>query len=211
MRSASRRTPPRSSSSASRAPKPARSSSTCARFTAATAKHGPRRRPLPNTRLIGLDNLPAVCDAPRRGQVVRTNWRQSTSLPEPPGQRATAVQRPTGRKSMNPRILGVVGLIAALTFAIPTATATTGSKSATRAAANTLTVWLQIDAQSSWPDLVASTNREFERRYPGWTVDVQYASWPDHLQKFDATLAGGSPPDVKEMGNTEMTKYMAAG
>ena len=112
---------------------------------------------------------------------------------------------------MNPRILGVVGLIAALTFAIPTATATTGSKSATRAAANTLTVWLQIDAQSSWPDLVASTNREFERRYPGWTVDVQYASWPDHLQKFDATLAGGSPPDVKEMGNTEMTKYMAAG
>ena len=33
----------------------------------------------------------------------------------------------------------------------------------------------------------------------------------DHLQKFDATLAGGGRPDVIEMGNTEMTKYMAAG
>src|SRR5206468_3142508 len=47
--------------------------------------------------------------------------------------------------------------------------------------------------------------------HAGWTVDVQYQSWPDHLQKFDATLAGGNSPDVIEMGNTEMTKYMAAG
>ena len=32
-----------------------------------------------------------------------------------------------------------------------------------------------------------------------------------HLQKFDAGLAGGDAPDVIELGNTEMTKYMAAG
>src|SRR5207244_11804961 len=44
-----------------------------------------------------------------------------------------------------------------------------------------------------------------------YTVDVQYQNWGDHLQKFDATLAGGNTPDVIEMGNTEMTKYMAAG
>ena len=42
-------------------------------------------------------------------------------------------------------------------------------------------------------------------------VNVQYQNWGDHLQKFDATLAGGGGPDVIEMGNTEMTKYMAAG
>ena len=110
---------------------------------------------------------------------------------------------------MNPRFLGVVGLIAALTIAIPTAAARTSPESST--GGNKLTVWLQVDARSSWPDLVASTNREFERTHPGWTVDVQYQSWPDHLQNFDATLAGGNVPDVKEMGNTEMTKYMAAG
>ena len=40
---------------------------------------------------------------------------------------------------------------------------------------------------------------------------MQYQKWPTHLQKFDATLAGGNAPDVVEMGNTEMTKYMAAG
>ncbi len=42
-------------------------------------------------------------------------------------------------------------------------------------------------------------------------MNIQYQSWGDHLQKFDATLAGGGGPDVIEMGNTEMTKYMAAG
>jgi N,N'-diacetylchitobiose transport system substrate-binding protein len=42
-------------------------------------------------------------------------------------------------------------------------------------------------------------------------VNVQYQTWGSHLGKFDATLAGGNAPDVIELGNTEMTKYMAAG
>ncbi len=50
-----------------------------------------------------------------------------------------------------------------------------------------------------------------EASIPGVAVDVQYQTWGNHLQKFDATLAGGNAPDVIEMGNTEMTKYMAAG
>ncbi len=56
-----------------------------------------------------------------------------------------------------------------------------------------------------------AANAEFEKANPGWNVDVQYQTWGNHLQKFDATLAGGNAPDVIEMGNTEMTKYMAAG
>src|SRR5204862_2750260 len=80
-----------------------------------------------------------------------------------------------------------------------------------KAAANSITVWLQVDAQSGWPDVVAAANRQFQSDHPGATVNVQYQSWGDHLQKFDATLAGGGGPDVIEMGNTEMTKYMAAG
>ena len=47
--------------------------------------------------------------------------------------------------------------------------------------------------------------------HPGVAVNVQYQTWGTHLEKFDATLAGGNAPDVIEMGNTEMTKYMAAG
>ena len=41
-------------------------------------------------------------------------------------------------------------------------------------------------------------------------MDVQYQSWGDHLTKFDAALAGGTAPDVIELGNTETTRYMAS-
>src|SRR5205814_46706 len=101
-----------------------------------------------------------------------------------------------------------VAAIAAVALGVVAATA---SANPNRAQANKLTVWLQVDAQSGWPDVVASATSQFQKDHPGWTVDVQYQNWGDHLQKFDATLAGGNTPDVIEMGNTEMTKYMAAG
>ena len=107
---------------------------------------------------------------------------------------------------MKTRIL--LAAIAAVALGVVAATASAGVD---RAQANKLTVWLQVDAQSGWPDLVASTNAKFESDHPGVNVQVQYQTWPTHLQKFDATLAGGNTPDVIEMGNTEMTKYMAAG
>ena len=77
--------------------------------------------------------------------------------------------------------------------------------------ASSITVWLQVDAQSGWPKVVAAANAAFAKQNPGVTVNVQYQQWNTHLQKFDATLAGNTAPDVIEMGNTEMTKYMAAG
>jgi N,N'-diacetylchitobiose transport system substrate-binding protein len=68
------------------------------------------------------------------------------------------------------------------------------------------------DAQGGpWADVVANANRAFEAAHPGVEVDVQYQKWNDHLTKLDAALAGGNAPDVVEMGNTETTKYMAAG
>jgi N,N'-diacetylchitobiose transport system substrate-binding protein len=107
---------------------------------------------------------------------------------------------------MKTRIL--VAAIVAVSLGVVAATASAGVN---RAQANKLTVWLQVDAQSGWPDVVAAANQQFQQDHPGWSVDVQYQNWGDHLQKFDATLAGGNTPDVIEMGNTEMTKYMAAG
>jgi N,N'-diacetylchitobiose transport system substrate-binding protein len=89
--------------------------------------------------------------------------------------------------------------------------AATASAAGQHAQANKLTVWLQVDAQSGWADVVQAANQQFQQQNPGWTVDVQYQNWTDHLQKFDTTIAGNSTPDVLEMGNTEMTKYMAAG
>jgi N,N'-diacetylchitobiose transport system substrate-binding protein len=110
---------------------------------------------------------------------------------------------------MKRRTLLFAAAAAALAAAASTATGAVDTRGG--AAANSITVWLQVDAQSGWPDVVAAANQQFQKDHPGTTVNVQYQNWGDHLQKFDATLAGGGGPDVIEMGNTEMTKYMAAG
>src|SRR5438045_5709888 len=107
---------------------------------------------------------------------------------------------------MRHRVLAAAALAVLLGLVAATASASSG-----RHQANKLTVWLQVDAQSGWPDVVAAASQQFQADHPGYTVDVQYQTWTTHLQKFDATLAGGGGPDVIEMGNTEMTKYMAAG
>ncbi|MEA2386390.1 MAG: N,N-diacetylchitobiose transport system substrate-binding protein, partial [Thermoleophilaceae bacterium] len=103
-------------------------------------------------------------------------------------------------------------LVALCLVTVVAAALAAGTSAATKkTTASSITVWLQTDAQSGWPTIVAAANKAFEASHPGVTVDVQYQDWGSHLQKFDATLAGGTTPDVIEMGNTEMTKYMAAG
>ena len=103
-----------------------------------------------------------------------------------------------------------VRIVAATAFVVVLAAVVATSGLATTKD-QSITVWLQVDAQNGWPDIVANANNAFEKANPGWTVNVQYQQWTDHLQKFDATIAGNDTPDVIEMGNTEMTKYMAAG
>jgi N,N'-diacetylchitobiose transport system substrate-binding protein len=112
---------------------------------------------------------------------------------------------------MKGRTITAAVFLAALTVAASTAAAAVSTPNGRTAAAKTLTVWLQVDAQSGWPEVVAAASKQFETAHPGYNVVVQYQTWPDHLQKFDATLAANNSPDVIEMGNTEMTKYMAAG
>src|SRR3954453_96256 len=107
---------------------------------------------------------------------------------------------------MKVRYLAAALLVAMLAVAASTASGGTSRKHATK-----LVIWLQNDAQNGWPEAVALANRNFKAQHPDVDVDVQYQTWGNHLQKFDAGLAGGDAPDVIELGNTEMTKYMAAG
>jgi N,N'-diacetylchitobiose transport system substrate-binding protein len=100
-----------------------------------------------------------------------------------------------------------VAILAAL-FAVAASTASGGTS---RSHATKLVVWLQVDAQNGWPEAVALANRNFKAQHSDVDVDIQYQTWGTHLAKFDAALAGNNAPDVIEMGNTEMTKYMAAG
>jgi len=106
---------------------------------------------------------------------------------------------------MKARIFAFAVLVAVLAVAASTAGGATKKSNAS------ITVWLQVDAQSGWPGAVAAATAAFQKQHPGVTVNVQYQTWGTHLAKFDATLAGGNAPDVIEMGNTEMVKYMAAG
>jgi len=107
---------------------------------------------------------------------------------------------------MRARIIGAAVLVGAA-LAVVASTASGGTQ-----ATNSITVWLQTDAQATnWEPIVKAANAAFQKDHPGVAVNVQYQTWGNHLQKFDATLAGGNAPDVIEMGNTEMTKYMAAG
>lgn len=107
---------------------------------------------------------------------------------------------------MKVRYLAVGLLIAMLAVAASTANGGTS-----RSHASKIVVWLQNDAQNGWPEAVAVANKTFKAQHPDVDVDVQYQSWGTHLTKFDAALAGGDAPDVIELGNSEMTKYMAAG
>ncbi len=107
---------------------------------------------------------------------------------------------------MKVRILAAAILVVALA-----ASASTASGGTSKRSAQSITVWLQVDAQNGWPDAVAAANSAFKAKHPDVNVNVEYQTWGSHLTKFDAALTGGNAPDVIEMGNTEMTKYMAAG
>jgi N,N'-diacetylchitobiose transport system substrate-binding protein len=110
---------------------------------------------------------------------------------------------------MKARYIAAGCLAAALAVIATTASATTVGR--TSAAATTVRIWLQNDAESGWPQAVAAATKSVESKHPGVQVRVEYQTWGNHLTKFDAALAGGDAPDVIEMGNTETSKYMAAG
>jgi N,N'-diacetylchitobiose transport system substrate-binding protein len=77
--------------------------------------------------------------------------------------------------------------------------------------AKSITVWLTVDAQHNWPELVKAADDAIIAKHPGLKVKHEYYAWPDKNAKLDAVLATDHAPDVVEMGNTEMVPYMAEG
>lgn len=107
---------------------------------------------------------------------------------------------------MTRRLRGVVA--AASTLAVLAGAAGCSSDSGTSKGGGKLTVWLTVDAQESWPDLVESVNTRFKQAHPGTDVSVQYQQWTTKNLKLDAALAGHDVPDVVEMGNSETANYI---
>src|ERR1043166_8566372 len=116
-----------------------------------------------------------MCQAPRRDRVVQANWRADP--PRWSRERGVRDGLPDPWGLFMKRRFVLPGLLA--TLAIVAAVAAGGSSGATsKAADKTLSVWLQIDAQSGWSDLVAATNAKFQSDHPGVNVNVQYQTWP---------------------------------
>ena len=88
--------------------------------------------------------------------------------------------------------------------------ATTSASGAVDGAGKTVKIWLMVDAQSGWKDVVDDASKRFTAA-TGAQVNVEYQQWANHLTKLDATLAGSDVPDVVELGNTEFSKYVFNG
>src|SRR5207247_11016806 len=107
---------------------------------------------------------------------------------------------------MKLRIFAAIALAAALATAASTATGSTK-----RSTAQEVVVWVMTDAQNGWPGAIAAANSQFQKQHPGVNINIQYQSWDTVLQKFDAALAANDAPAVIELGNSQTSKYMAAG
>jgi N,N'-diacetylchitobiose transport system substrate-binding protein len=77
--------------------------------------------------------------------------------------------------------------------------------------AKELTVWLAVDAQNNWPEVVKAADAAVVKKHPGLKIKHEYYGWQDKNTKLDAVLATDKAPDVVEMGNSEMLGYMVNG
>jgi multiple sugar transport system substrate-binding protein len=73
-------------------------------------------------------------------------------------------------------------------------------------ATGNLTVWAQGAEGEHLPELV----KEFESANPGVTVNVEAIPWDAAHNKYQTAIAGGSTPDVAQMGTTWMGDFSDA-
>jgi len=71
----------------------------------------------------------------------------------------------------------------------------------------TIKVWLMVDAESSWKNVVDDATARFTAATKA-KVDVVYQQWANRYTRLDTALAGSEAPDVVELGNTDMPKYV---
>ncbi|MEV5905094.1 extracellular solute-binding protein [Streptomyces sp. NPDC052127] len=111
---------------------------------------------------------------------------------------------------MKRKLIAAIG-IAGMMVSIAACGDDSGSGDSKGTDAKGLTVWLTVDAQNNWPDLVKAADAAVTKAHPGVKITHEYYGWPDKNAKLDAVLATDKAPDVVEMGNTEMLGYMVKG
>jgi N,N'-diacetylchitobiose transport system substrate-binding protein len=106
--------------------------------------------------------------------------------------------------------IGTVG-VAALIVLAGCGSSSGGSKSdaSSSGGSKTLTVWY-MDGSLSDKD-AATLKSEFEAAHKGVTINYQVQKWDGIGEKLTTGLASNTPPDVVELGNTQVTTYAANG
>jgi N,N'-diacetylchitobiose transport system substrate-binding protein len=74
----------------------------------------------------------------------------------------------------------------------------------------TIKVWLMVDAETGWKDVVDQATKRFTDETKA-QVKVEYQQWSNRFTRLDTALAGTDAPDVVELGNTDMPKYVFNG
>ncbi|MCT2584403.1 extracellular solute-binding protein [Actinophytocola gossypii] len=72
-----------------------------------------------------------------------------------------------------------------------------------------LTVWLMRGTATD--AFVIDFEAQFERAHTDLRLDIQIQEWDGITDKVAAALSGGDPPDVIEVGNTQVAQYVASG
>ncbi|SFW83958.1 sugar ABC transporter substrate-binding protein [Amycolatopsis australiensis] len=103
---------------------------------------------------------------------------------------------------------------AALTLATAGCAGSSGSDTAASSSGNaplsgTVTVWLMTGSAPT--TLTDALNKEFEAAHPGVKVKYEIQQWDGIQQKLTTALAGGTPPDVIEVGNTQTPAFASQG
>ncbi len=111
---------------------------------------------------------------------------------------------------MKRKLAAAIG-VAGMMVSIAACGSDNGGGSDKGADAKELTVWLTVDAQNNWPELVKAADAAVVKNHPGLKIKHEYYGWPDKNTKLDAVLATDKVPDVVEMGNSEMLGYMVKG
>lgn len=109
-------------------------------------------------------------------------------------------------RHVHPLTAGALGLTTALALA---ACGSSGSTSvSTNGKSKSLTVWVMTGDYT--PETIAAVNKEFTAQ-TGAKVNVQIQQWEGITTKVSTALATSNPPDVLDLGNTQVAGYAANG
>lgn len=107
---------------------------------------------------------------------------------------------------MKLRLTGGVACLAALTLVV----AGCGGDDEGGGGEDTLSVWIMEGTNPDSEPFFDEVAAEFEKK-TGATLDVQYVDWAAAQKKMNNAIAGGTTPDVAEIGTTWTPSFAEAG